>query len=190
MDVVGVAVVGRAQRDDCIEPRRAQRRHLQGVEAAPRDTHHADLSGAPELRNQPGDHVAGVVHFLLRVFVGHQPVRVAIAAHVHAHAGVAMAGQVRVGECVAHMGAVAFAVGQVFQDRRYRMLIRIHRHPHARGKFCAVGKGDEGVGDFAHFARKGLDGFHGGAWRERRGLGRLQPADADRGASFHHESSG
>ena len=42
VDVVGVAVVARAHRDDGLQRRRPPRRDLQPVEAAPRDADHAD----------------------------------------------------------------------------------------------------------------------------------------------------
>ena len=162
MDVVGVAVVGGAQRDHRLERRRPQRGDLQAVEAAPRDAHHAHLAGAPGLLRQPGDHVAAVLQFLCGVFVVHQALGVAIAAHVHPHAGIPVAGQIGVGQRIAHMGTVPFAVGQVFQDHRHRLLPGVGRHPDACGQLCAVGQGDEEVGGFADFAREGFDGFHAG----------------------------
>ena len=161
VDVVAVAVVGGAQRDDGLQPGRAQGSHLQAVEAAPRNTHHADPPGAPGLPHQPRDHVHRVVQFLLRVFVEHQPVGVAVAAHVDPHAGITVAGDVGVRQGIAHMGAVALAVGQVLQDHRHRILVCVGRHPDARRQLRAVGQCDEGVGDFTHLAREGFDGFHG-----------------------------
>ena len=52
VDVVGIAVDGRAERDDRLQRRRLLGRHLQAVEAAPGDAHHADLAGAPGLRRR------------------------------------------------------------------------------------------------------------------------------------------
>ena len=60
VDVVGVAVVGRAQRDDRLQRRRAVGGDLQRVEPAPRDADHADRAGAPRLLGDPGDHLARV----------------------------------------------------------------------------------------------------------------------------------
>ena len=64
VDVVGVAVVARAHGDDRLERGRPARRHLQAVEAAPRDADHPDGPGAPGLRGQPGDHLERVVLLL------------------------------------------------------------------------------------------------------------------------------
>ena len=49
VDVVGIAVVGRAQGDDGLQLRRPPRRHLQAVEAAPGDADHAAGPRAPGL---------------------------------------------------------------------------------------------------------------------------------------------
>ena len=132
VNVVGVAVVGRAQRNDGLQALGLARRHLQTIKAAPGDTHHADAPGTPWLRTQPGDDRFGVLQLLLGVLVVHQALRVAIAAHVHTDAGVAVAGQVGVREGVAHDGAVALAVGQVLQDGRYRVFGRVLGQPDAR----------------------------------------------------------
>ena len=45
-------------------------------------------------RRRPGDDVAGVLQFLLGIFVLHQPFGIAIAAHVDADRGVAVAGEI------------------------------------------------------------------------------------------------
>ena len=60
-----------------------------------------DRAAAPGLLDQPVDDFQRVVLFLLEVFVPHQAVGLAVAAHVHAHAGIAMAGHVGMGELVA-----------------------------------------------------------------------------------------
>ncbi len=71
-----------------------------------------------------------------------------------------MASDVRMGERVAHMGTVAFAVWQVLQDRRHRLLFGVQRQPESGRQPRAVGQGDPAVGDFVDFAREGSDGFH------------------------------
>ena len=160
MDVIGVAVVGGAQGDDGIQPRRLACRHLQAIEAAPGYAHHAHLACAPGLAHQPGNHLLGVGEFLLGVFVLHDAVGIAIAAHVDAHTGVTVASQIGVRQGITHDSAVALAVGQVFQNGGNRMLVGIHRQPHAGGKAGAVGQGNESVGNLFDLAREGLDGFH------------------------------
>ena len=69
MDVVGIAVVGRAERDHRLQLRRPARGDLQPVEAAPGDADHADAAGAPGLAREPGDDLEGVVLLLLQIFV-------------------------------------------------------------------------------------------------------------------------
>ena len=161
MDVVAVAVVGGAQGNDRVQALGLARGHLQAVKAAPRNTHHAHASGTPGLRHQPRNHIVGVLEFLFAVFVKHQAVGVAVAAHVHPHAGVAVAGQVRVRQRIAHHGAVAFAVGQVFQNHGHRVFGGVGGHPDAGGELGAVGQGDEEVGRLFDFAGEGFHSFHG-----------------------------
>ena len=120
--VVGVAIVGRADGDDRLQRRRTERRDLQPIEAAPGNSHHPDRAVAPGLRRQPGDHLHAVVLFLLGVLVEQQARRFAAAANVDANAGVAVTGQIGMGQRVPLVGAVALAVGQIFQDRRNRIL--------------------------------------------------------------------
>ena len=121
VDVVGVAVVGRAQGHDRLQRRRSVGGHLQPVEPAPRDADHADRAGAPRLLGDPGDHLARVGLLLRQVLVLEDAVRLAGAALVDAHAGVAVTGQVGEVARVAHRGAVVQAVGQVLEDRRHRV---------------------------------------------------------------------
>ena len=116
VDVVGVAVVARAHRDDRLQRRRPARRDLQAVEPAPRDAEHPDLAAAPLLLGEPGDHLQRVVLLLREVLVVEQPVRVAAAAEVDAHARVAVVGEVRVVALVARGERVALAVREVLED--------------------------------------------------------------------------
>ena len=81
MDVVGVAIIGRAQGDDGLERRRPAGGDLQAVEAAPGDPHHADAAGAPGLGGGPGDDGEGVVLLLPGIFVEHDAVG---TRHCHA----------------------------------------------------------------------------------------------------------
>ncbi len=65
MNVVFIAIIGRTDGDDGLERRWLPRRHLQRIEAAPRDAHHADLAGRPFLPGDPRDHFQRVVLLLL-----------------------------------------------------------------------------------------------------------------------------
>ena len=76
--------------------RRTARGDLQPVEAAPGDPHHADRAVAPGLCGQPRDHLQRVVLLLGGIFVEQQPIRLAAAPDVDAHAGVAVAGDAAV----------------------------------------------------------------------------------------------
>ena len=160
VDVVGVAVVGRAQRDHRLERRRPAGRDLQAVEAAPRDADHADGTRAPGLARDPGDHLQRVVLLLPGVLVEHQPVQLAVAAHVDPQAGVAVAGEVGMGQGIALRGAVPLAIGQILEDRRHRIGLGVLRQPDARREPAAVGKLDEQVLDLAHRARQVGDDLH------------------------------
>ena len=161
MDVVAVAVVGGAQGDDGLEARWSARRNLQTIKATPRDAHHANLARAPGLLHQPGDHGLGVGQLLFGIFVKHDAVRVTVAAHVHPHAGIPMSCQVGVCQGIAHDGAVALAIGQVFKHCRHRVFIGIFWQPQPCSKLGTVGQGNQDVGDFADLARKRFDCLHG-----------------------------
>ena len=145
VDVVGVAVVGAHEGDDRLERRRAAGGQLQAVEAAPRDAGHADGAGAPRLRRDPGDDVEQVLLLLRVVLVLEHAVRLAAAAQVHAHAGVAARGPVRVDEDVARGHAVAEPVGHRLEDAGHGVGLRIHRQPHASREPRPVAQRDPDV---------------------------------------------
>ena len=109
----------------------------------------------------PGDDVAGVLQFLLGIFVVHQPFGIAVAAHVDADRGIAMAGEIGMRQLIAKDGAVALAVGQMFEDRRHRIVAGILRHPHPRRQPAAVRHDDAHIREFDDLAGKFGDGFHG-----------------------------
>src|SRR5258708_37755389 len=106
MDIVGRALVGGEEGDPRLERGWAARRHLQPVEPAPGDPHHADGAGAPALPGKPGDDLETVVLLLLQVLVVEEPIGLAAAAHVDAHTGIAVARGIRMRERVALGGAV------------------------------------------------------------------------------------
>ena len=180
MDVIGKAVGGRTHGDDRLQRGRAQRGGLQAVEAAPAFAHHPDRARTPWLGCQPGDHLAGVGQFLGCVFVGQQPRAVAAAAQIDPHAGIAMPRHVGVHHLVARQGAVALAVGDVFQHRRHRMGAGIRWHPDPRRQPTPVGQNDtqirglgDRVGKIGHGAHRtlrvaGLD-LRGRGWNRRYG---------------------
>ena len=155
--VVGVAIVGRAQRHDGLERRRLQGRDLQGVEAAPGDAEHADRAAAPRLAGEPGDHLQRIVELGLAVFVDKHALGFAAAADVDTHRGVAVAREVRMGQRIALMRAVALAVGQILQQRGHRVGVGVLGQPDAGGEPRAVLQRDRRVLDLADRAGKGRD---------------------------------
>ena len=116
--VVGVAVVRRAGRDDRLQGRRPERGDLERVEAAPAVAHHADVAVAPGLLRQPCDGLPAFVELLCQVFVRHQPVRIAAAAHVDPNGDVAVTGEIAMQGRIANRCELPLAVGQVFEDGR------------------------------------------------------------------------
>ncbi len=157
VDVVGIAVVGGVDRDDALERRRPARRDLQRVEAAPGLAHHADIAGAPGLTGDPGDHLERVVVLLLEILVQQHALGFAAAPQVHPDGGVAMTGRVGMHGLVARRGAVALAIGDVFQDGRDGGLAGIFGQPGARGQAGTVREGNPGVLDLANLARQLID---------------------------------
>ena len=135
---------------------------LERVEAAPGDPEHPRGPGAPGLVGEPGEHLDGVLLLLGQVLVEQHALGVAAAAHVHPHGGVAVAGEVGVARGVADRGPVAPAVGDVLEQRRHRLALRVVRQPDLRGQPAAVGHGDPGVVDHRVGTREVRpDTFHG-----------------------------
>ena len=159
VDVVGVAVVGGAQRDDALQLRWLQCGYLQAVEAAPGDADHAHRAGTPRLRAYPAQHLDAVVQLLLQVLVLQHAVRLAAATQVHAHAGIAMTREPGVHRHVALGGEVALAVGDVLQDGRHRLVVG--RAPDARGQTATVGQFYPGL-FLEGLSRELLDDSHDG----------------------------
>ena len=76
-----------------------------------------------------------------------RPLGFAAAADVDAHARIAVAGQVGMGQRVALMGAVALAVWQILQDRGNRISLGVVRQPYPGGQPRAVLQRDQRVLD-------------------------------------------
>ena len=141
--VVLVEVLGGVHGDDGLEGRRVATRHLNGVEAAPRDAEHANISVAPGLFRQPVDDHLAILVFPVGVLVGNQPaLAVAGAAHVHRCQDIAAFDEVRVeGEIAGPR--LGFAIGQVLEDDRKGLPLDIpRRHVEIRREPHPVGQGD------------------------------------------------
>ena len=160
MDVVGVAVVCRHQRHDRLEPGRAERGELEGVEPAPRDAPHSEVAVAPRLLAKPGHHLEAVRVLLLRVLVRDEAVRLAGAAHVDPHRRVAEPRDVRLPARIANRGPVHLAVREELEDRGDRICLGILRQPDAGRQAAAVGQRQPGVFDLPERARKLGPGRH------------------------------
>ena len=152
VDVIGIAIYGRHHRDHRLQSFGLLGGDLKAVEATPADPLHADIASTPRLRPRPGDHLASVVPFLLGVFILHQPVAVAVAAHVDADIGIAMPRHPRMAKLVPRNRPVALAIGQVLKDHRNGIVLGIFGHPDARRQAAAVGHDDMLVFDDLYLA--------------------------------------
>ena len=89
--VIGIAIVGRTQAHNGLQRRRLSRRHLQRIEAAPGDAHHADRAAAPGLAGDPCNGLHGISLFLRQVFIADEALGIARTSDIKAHAGIAVA---------------------------------------------------------------------------------------------------
>ncbi len=163
VDVVRVAVVGRARRENRAQRGRAASRDLECVEPAPGVAHHSHPAGAPRLGGEPGDDLHRVVLLEREVLVGENAIRVAAAAHVDADARVAVSGDVGMRERVPLRGPLAPAIRQIFEDGRHRARLGIDREPHARREPRPVLQRDPDRITPLDRARERAHGGHGAA---------------------------
>ena len=84
VNVVGVAIIGRVDRDDRPQMRWTLASELEGVESSVGRPEHPDIARAPGLPCEPGDRLREVPLLCLRVFVGRSPAAAARATHVDA----------------------------------------------------------------------------------------------------------
>ena len=154
VDVVAVAVVGRGDGDDGLELGWPPRGDLQAVEAAPGDADHAAGAGAPGLRRDPGQDLHRVVLFGLEVLVLEDAAGFPRAPDVDAQAGITVAGPVGMGQFVALARPVEPAVGQVLENCRHRVALRVLGEPDPRREPRAVGERYPGILDYPRRARE------------------------------------
>ena len=74
------------------------------------------LAAAPGLTRDPGDHLERIVLLLGEILIVQDAVRIARAAHVDAHAGVAAGGEPGMHALVAPPHEVALAIWDVLED--------------------------------------------------------------------------
>ena len=129
-------------------------RQLQRIKAAPGNAHHAPVARGPGLCANPLHDGDGIVPFLLGVFVIHESVAVAVAAHVDADAGIPVASKVGMCQFIARDCAITFAVGEMLQNRGNRVFLSILRQPDPRRQLHPVGHHDALVRPFDNLARK------------------------------------
>ena len=179
--VVLVEVIGRVHGDDRAERGRVAHRHVDGVEAAPRDAEHADLAGREALLREPVDHDFAVRLLDVRIFVRDQPpLAVAGPADVDTRDHVAAANEVGVETPVAVSG-LGLAIGQVFEQHREALAgaasrghEQVGREPHA------VGQRDPGFLQLHLVGRWGRLRWPGRARRSGMGSARDETSDGER----------
>jgi hypothetical protein len=116
-----------------------------------------DGAAAPRLLGEPSDDLEPVVLLELQIFVLEEPIGLAAAAHVDAHAGIAVPGEIRMGQLIPLDGAVALAVGQILEDRWHRIALGIGGEPDPRREARSVGERDPDVFELPHVTRKPID---------------------------------
>jgi hypothetical protein len=194
--VVAVPVVGRADRHDRLQRRWTTSGDLECVEATPGDPHHSDCATAPGLRRQPRDDLQRVVLLLPGVLVEQQATGLAAAPDIDPHAGIAVAGQIRMRHGVPLIGAVPLAIRQVLKDGGHRAALGILRQPDTRCQRRAVVQRDQRVFDDADGAGKCRDDqttLHcvssPGSIQEIAGSSRRSRRNASRGRSGRYPGS-
>ena len=145
VNVRGVAVVSGAHGDDGLEGGRLARGNLQAIEAAPGDADHGHLAIAPALLCEPGNGFAAIKLFLNGVFVFDQSFAVAGAADIQAHAGVTVSCKIHMQALIPRAGAVAFAVGDIFENNGNGALFAVFRQPHLGRKLRSILQGNEDI---------------------------------------------
>ena len=160
VDIVGVAIVGRAHGDDRLELRWPPRRDLQRVEPAPGDTEHAHATAAPRLRFEPCKHLDDVVVLLLGVLVRHEAFGVAGAPQIEANGGITVTGHIGMQGFVTQSRKVPLAVGHALEQHRHRIGLGVVRQPDACSEPDPVAHRDPDIFDHPHRARKILDYAH------------------------------
>ena len=110
---------GGGHRNDGLEFRRVPHGHLQRIEAAPGDAHHANVSVRPRLMRQPGDDLQAVELLLLRVLAaGGNAFAGAEAADIDAGTHVSAAHKVGIQFVVTLGGAVILPIRVILEDCR------------------------------------------------------------------------
>ena len=140
VDVVRVAIVGRARTDNRRERGWTQRRDLQRVEPSPRQTAQPDPAVAPWLCSEPRDHVETVLQLGREVLVVKEAVGITTARDRDADVGDARAGERAPVRRVDPAGQPLVRIRVVAEDRANRFVTV--RSPHARVESTAVGQRD------------------------------------------------
>ena len=133
-----------------------ERGRLQRGHPAPRYPHHPDRAVTPGLPGEPGDHFLCVALLDFEVLVHLHSVGVAGAAHVDAHAGVALSRKPEVVHVVARRSGITLAVGDVLENRRNGALRGRRRQPQLGGEAAAIGKRNPHVLNDANRRRRAL----------------------------------
>ena len=140
VDVVRVAIVGRARADHSGERGRTQRCDLQRVEPAPRQSAQPDPAVAPRLCSEPRDHVDSVLQLGGEVLVVKEAVGVATARDRDAEVGDSGAGERAPVRRVDPAGEPLVRIRVEAENRTDRFVTV--GSPHARVEPAAVGQRD------------------------------------------------
>src|SRR6202012_5545345 len=99
--------------EDGLERWRASHGHLNGVESAPGDAEHSDVTVRPRLLGQPRDYAVATFLFLLRDLARlYGALTVTKTPDVYSHPDITVAREVGVMAVVLHQLIVVFSVGQ------------------------------------------------------------------------------
>src|SRR6202140_2197824 len=125
------------------------------VKAPPRFTHQADRSAAPPLPREPFDDLERVVLLLLHVFIRHQPIRLAAAAHIDAHRSEPFRCEVVMHRLVARTSSVSLAIRNLFEDGGHGRCVGpgVVRQPDARCEPRPIRKRNPKMLDYPHPTR-------------------------------------
>ena len=94
---------------------------------------------------EPRNGSAAIKLFLSGVFVVDQSFAVTGAANIKAHASVAVSGKIHVQALVPRAGAVAFAIGDIFENDGNGVLFAVFRQPHLGRKQRSILQGNENI---------------------------------------------
>ena len=140
MNVIVEKLSSGIDRKNRLQRRRMPHRHLQRIEAAPRDAKHAHIPVRPRLVRKPGNNLLAIDLLLLGILAfGRNTFTGAEAADIHSDPNVSTPCEVGMLGIISGSGSVIFAVWQVFeQGREFLSRLGAIRHVERRGQADAI----------------------------------------------------